>query len=103
MASAAPSPIPEPIAAQVDPSAASTTESILTASTGDQPTGKDTIGFTPYVKALASFLTHKQTRGPLTVSIEGEWGSGKSSFMMQLENELLRPNPQSGSELPSRA
>lgn len=66
------------------------TESVLPSSSSDQPTQDDKLGFEPYVRALASFLTHAQTRGPLAVSIEGEWGSGKSSFMLQLEEELLR-------------
>jgi predicted KAP-like P-loop ATPase len=66
------------------------TESVLPSSSGDQPTQDDKLGFEPYVRALASFLTHAQTRGPLAVSIEGDWGSGKSSFMLQLEGDLLR-------------
>ncbi len=55
---------------------------------GDQPTEKDELGFTPYVIAMAEFLTNKDTKPPLTISIEGEWGSGKSSFMKQLEAEV---------------
>ncbi|MDJ0518515.1 MAG: GUN4 domain-containing protein [Trichodesmium sp. MO_231.B1] len=57
---------------------------------GDQPTTKDELGFTPYVIAMAEFLTHQETKPPLTISIEGEWGSGKSSFMRQLETEVKR-------------
>jgi len=34
--------------------------------------------------------SNDKTKAPLTLSIEGEWGSGKSSFMLQLENELLK-------------
>lgn len=52
---------------------------------GDHPTQNDTLGFTPYVEALAAFLTAPETRPPLTISIEGDWGSGKSSFLLQLE------------------
>ncbi|NES06669.1 MAG: hypothetical protein F6K22_29925 [Okeania sp. SIO2F4] len=55
---------------------------------GDQPTTEDILGFTPYVVAMAEFLTNKDTKPPLTISIEGEWGSGKSSFMKQLETEV---------------
>ncbi|NEP06993.1 MAG: hypothetical protein F6K34_20570, partial [Okeania sp. SIO4D6] len=57
---------------------------------GDQPTTNDELGFTPYVIAMAEFLTHKDTKPPLTISIEGEWGSGKSSFMKQLETEVKK-------------
>jgi hypothetical protein len=59
-------------------------------SISDQPTEKDTMGFRPYVRALAEFLINPDTEPPLTVSIEGEWGSGKSSFMKQLANEVER-------------
>ena len=59
-------------------------------SISDQPTDIDSIGFHPYVQALGEFLVNSQTEPPLTISIEGEWGSGKSSFMMQLAGELDR-------------
>jgi hypothetical protein len=52
------------------------------------PPPHDSLGFAPYVKAVAGCLADKNTRPPLTLSIEGEWGSGKSSFMMQLREEL---------------
>lgn len=76
------------------------TESVLPSSSGDQPTQDDKLGFEPYVRALASFLTHAQTRGPLAVSIEGDWGSGKSSFMLQLEGDLLRRSVEADSGSP---
>jgi len=54
----------------------------------DTPTTDDELGFQPYVTAIAKFLSSDSTKGPLTLSIEGEWGSGKSSFMRQLEKLL---------------
>lgn len=48
----------------------------------------DRLGFEPYVNAVAAFLAHEQTAVPLTMSIEGPWGAGKSSFMRQLEKQL---------------
>lgn len=54
----------------------------------DVPTEEDSIGFHPYVRAVAWFLSNDKTKPPLTISIEGPWGSGKSSFMLQLEREL---------------
>src|SRR5205807_1699429 len=65
-------------------------ETIFTASISDQPAKKDRLGFEPYVKAIADFLTNERTVPPLTLSIEGEWGSGKSSFMTQLEGVLRK-------------
>ena len=39
-----------------------------------------------YVDALKEFLEEADT--PLTIAIQGEWGSGKTSFMNQLSEEL---------------
>ena len=58
-------------------------------SISDQATDVDSLGFEPYTTAIAEFLGHEQTRPPITMSIEGEWGSGKSSFMLQLKKKLV--------------
>jgi formylglycine-generating enzyme required for sulfatase activity len=68
--------------------AESSETSILNTSVGDQSTDDDTLGFTPYVMAVTEFLINDQTKPPLTMSIEGEWGSGKSSFMKQLQKQI---------------
>ena len=60
-------------------------------SINDQATTVDLLGFEPYVKAVAKFLTNPHTKPPLTMSIEGSWGSGKSSFMLQLD-EIIKNN-----------
>lgn len=65
-------------------------ESYLSANVPGRETDIDSLGFEPYVTALAAFLTSPETKGPLTVSIEGEWGSGKSSFLLQLESALRK-------------
>jgi CheY-like chemotaxis protein len=65
--------------------------SIDLASISDAPTTDDNLGFGPYVTAIAKFLLSTHTSGPLTLSIEGEWGSGKSSFMKQLDRVLAAP------------
>lgn len=62
--------------------------SINSSGLADTPAAEDQIGFSPYVRALAHFLTNKKTRPPLTISVEGPWGVGKSSFMLQLEREI---------------
>lgn len=63
-------------------------ESISASNISDQATELDRLGFAPYVEAIAAFLSNEATQPPLTLSIEGEWGSGKSSFMRQLHEEL---------------
>jgi len=60
--------------------------SVSPSSVSDQPATKD--GFEPYVNAVGAFLMHKETLPPLTLSVEGSWGSGKSSFMLQLEKYI---------------
>jgi prefoldin subunit 5 len=52
------------------------------------PATEDSIGFEVYTAALAKLLTDEATDTPQTVSIEGAWGSGKSSFMAQLETRV---------------
>jgi formylglycine-generating enzyme required for sulfatase activity len=68
--------------------AESSETSILNTSVGDQAAVQDSLGFTPYVTAIGEFLINEQTKPPLTMSIEGEWGSGKSSFMKQLQKQI---------------
>lgn len=44
------------------------------------------LGIEPYVKGLVNFL--KGTVTPMTVALQGEWGSGKTSLMYKLKDEL---------------
>lgn len=60
----------------------------LPAAIKDRPAETDKLGFAPYVNALKEFITHRDTESPLTISVEGAWGSGKSSFMLQLKEKL---------------
>jgi hypothetical protein len=70
-----------------------TSASITIGSVADSPTDTDYLGFKPYVDAVSEFLLSTDTKPPLTMSIEGEWGSGKSSFMKQLASEIKRREP----------
>ena len=58
----------------------------------DVSTKEDVLGFRPYVEAIAEFLTAEGTKPPITLSIEGQWGCGKSSFMNQLKEEIEKKN-----------
>lgn len=53
----------------------------------DQPTADDSLqlGVAPVVVGL---LTHPLTNEPYTVALSGDWGSGKSSVMLQIESLL---------------
>lgn len=54
----------------------------------DQATSEDLLGFRPYVLLVKRFLTHPNTETPLTLSVEGQWGVGKSSFLKQLQSSV---------------
>lgn len=49
---------------------------------------KDELGFDVYVDSIAAFLLSDATKPPLTMSIEGDWGAGKSTFMTLLARRL---------------
>jgi hypothetical protein len=46
----------------------------------------DLLGVSDYVEALSSFLSSASM--PTTIAIQGEWGSGKTSFMNQIKSRL---------------
>ena len=54
----------------------------------DVATDRDRLGFEPYVRAAVDFVLDDDTKAPINLSIEGEWGTGKSSFMMQMQRAL---------------
>ncbi len=52
----------------------------------DQWTDKDALDFTPYVETLADIIQTGNT--PLTIGVFGTWGSGKTSLMKMVKNQL---------------
>lgn len=48
----------------------------------------DKLNFKPAVEALSSFIRNAGTQPRVTLAVSGEWGSGKSSLMRMLQNEL---------------
>ena len=57
----------------------------------DQPATRDDLDFQSYAETLASLIGSERTRTPLTVGIFGSWGSGKTTLMRMVE-EQLGPN-----------
>ena len=47
---------------------------------------KDLFDMRQYVEGLRNFILECQT--PMTISIQGDWGSGKTSMMNMIESEL---------------
>jgi hypothetical protein len=56
----------------------------------DLATAEDGLGYNRYARAIARFLTHPNTRGPVSVSIQAPWGAGKSSLMRLIRRILDR-------------
>lgn len=59
----------------------------------DQPAKakEDSLHMVAYQEALTEFLTDAQS--PLTIALQGEWGSGKTSLMNALEERLVKQKP----------
>lgn len=57
-------------------------------SLSDIPLSQSTndFGTEGYVQGLVRFISHTAT--PITIALQGEWGSGKTSLMNRLDNEL---------------
>jgi t-SNARE complex subunit (syntaxin) len=47
---------------------------------------KDKFGIRPFEEGLTQFIEHANT--PITIALQGEWGSGKTSLMNTLKNNL---------------
>ncbi|WP_375435292.1 P-loop NTPase fold protein [uncultured Hymenobacter sp.] len=58
----------------------------------DQPSSADTLGFGTVAQAVAGLLRNAATGAPYSVVVSGNWGSGKSSVMLQIRKELCQ-NP----------
>ena len=48
----------------------------------------EALGLTQYATALTSFA--KQCQTPLTIALQGDWGSGKTSLMNLIKTELVK-------------
>ena len=59
-------------------------------SSDDPRKGTDHFGISKEVKALCSVLAAKSVEPPLSLGLFGDWGSGKSFFMGQMEKEFIR-------------
>jgi hypothetical protein len=52
------------------------------------PGDRDVLGLTEIALGLSAFLRNEKTLPPLTIAINGEWGTGKSSLMNLLRRDL---------------
>lgn len=59
---------------------------------------KDKFGLSAYEKGLEQFLRGAET--PITIALQGEWGSGKTSLMNVLQDNLCGEDGKSGDYFP---
>ncbi len=52
----------------------------------DQPDVHDKLGASSFVEGMVDFL--KECETPLTLSIRGSWGTGKTSLLKQISEKL---------------
>ena len=64
--------------------------SIVHATLSDHASLDDLLGYGPYVATLDELLTQPSVATPFAVGVYGLWGTGKSSFMLQLHERLER-------------
>lgn len=55
-----------------------------------QKATEDQLKVSRYADALVSFIMNSDT--PITIGLQGEWGTGKTSLMYMLQEELLKRN-----------
>lgn len=61
---------------------------IATRALADAHSRVDLLQFKPYAQALADFVKNSATETPITVAIDGPWGTGKTTLMHMIEREL---------------
>ncbi|MGT2799700.1 KAP family P-loop NTPase fold protein [Streptococcus marmotae] len=54
----------------------------------DSPTAQDKFGIGKYITGLSNFI--KKCEAPLTIAVQGDWGTGKTSIIYQVRNILER-------------
>ena len=54
----------------------------------DQASAEDFLGFRSLARSLGAFVKHRATGLPLSIAIDGPWGTGKSSLMLMLQDDL---------------
>jgi len=64
----------------------------------DQASANDFLGFRPLAKSLGAFVKHRKTGLPLSIAIDGPWGTGKSSLMLMLQEQLEKGSSDAGAE-----
>ena len=56
----------------------------------DTPAIHDSLGFMPDVEGLSAVITTKEVEPPISIGLFGDWGTGKSTFMRLMRDEIRR-------------
>ena len=52
----------------------------------DSPAVQDSFNISKYINGLVNFI--KSCNTPMTIAVQGDWGTGKTSIMTMIKNEL---------------
>ncbi len=63
-------------------------ERVIAGFQSDVAAGDDLLGITQEVESLCSVLAAKDVEPPVSIGLFGDWGSGKTFFMKQMEREF---------------
>jgi hypothetical protein len=63
-------------------------DDVLAGYDNDEASGDDLLGIGADVRALAAVLASTEVKPPLSVGVFGDWGSGKSFFMIKLRERI---------------
>ena len=77
-----------PVETRPPDEAEETVEKVLVSDRPLEPTDLDVLGLKTIAQGLSRFLRNERTQPPLTIAINGEWGTGKSSLMNLLRRDL---------------
>lgn len=58
----------------------------------DLPAREDALGFTPLVRTLSNIVLSRATETPVTIAVDGEWGSGKTTILRLVEAQARMVN-----------
>jgi hypothetical protein len=70
---------------KVDPDAGGTP---IVGADSDAPSGEDRLGLEQEIAALSALVATRDTNTPMSIGLFGNWGSGKSFFMLKMDEQI---------------
>ncbi len=91
-----PSPTPSP--STTHPELAKSIVEVAVRALSDKPATLDLLEFGDYADALIDLIQSPKTQTPLTIGIDGPWGSGKTTLMGMMRDRLDRERGETNKE-----